>query len=524
MPNLRGRPPFILTPLSAFTTGINGEPPIVPYPNEFAYDDLGDKSLGYIEYNEDGTSWKFTSSAQDTAEFLATMKNSGLFDNAAAGVVSRELTYFLYNNDTKSILFNSKLVYPNEYKYYAIRKGYDYVTGRDYNGTIVNVVDMIQTETYSGSGVIVSKPAIGTLLPDASVVDGDTYIVEFFDERKRLLARDVFYAEYMHTFTDDTSEGAITGIDIITTRPYPDGGPDAASLYKDEAIEQLGYSIILVYNNGDTKDVTHEESRITISGLNQVNTDNLTGENPFEVTFTYNPDPDTAIAVSKTIYVHVISDATIAIDQILPVYYVPGVELSGTVRRYFALSEDYSFFEITSKLAADQEPTEYALPSSTGDFESITAAFDLGLFGQSRETFQYGIEFISENIPSTGGNVLRTRYSENPSSLVDVYKRINIISTNNNINYTLNIDIPEVDTIRNGIVPNYFRIKTIDGIYLTEHVNVANKSSFNTRNNVTNFVADKNKPVIIEFFEQTGDAGTEDYSVKITKAFVAYFN
>ena len=49
MSELRGRAPFLITPLSAFTIGYDGNPPIVPYDKEFCYDDLGDKSVGHIK-------------------------------------------------------------------------------------------------------------------------------------------------------------------------------------------------------------------------------------------------------------------------------------------------------------------------------------------------------------------------------------------------------------------------------------------------------------------------------------------
>ena len=98
--------------------------------------------------------------------------------------MSKELTYFLFNLETRSVIFNNKLVYDDNHRYYAIRKGHEFITGRDFGGTIVNVCDMVRSETETGSGVYVRKPSVGMILPDITIVDGDSYIVEFFDANK----------------------------------------------------------------------------------------------------------------------------------------------------------------------------------------------------------------------------------------------------------------------------------------------------------------------------------------------------
>lgn len=523
MSEIRGRAPFILTPLSSFTVGVNGEPPIVPYDYEFAFDDQGDKSLGHIKYNEDGTTWKFVSVSKDNNEFLQHLSNTGLFDNAVAGVVSKELTYFIYNLETKSIVFNDKLVYPNNFKYYAIRKGTKYITGTDFEGEIVNICDMVAVETESGSGVIVRKPSIGTLLPDANLTDGDSCIVEFFDLNKKLIARDVFYAEYSSTFIGPTSDEAIVGLKIITTRPYPAGGENHASLFKGESINQLGYSLLLEYNNGDVKDVTHETSNIEVDGLQDIDTSIITGDNPEEVFFTYNNPHPNGVDVHAKLYVHIISDITDVIDDVLPVYYIPAETISSTTRRYFGITDQFTFYEITSKTNPDQLESEYQLPENAGQIDPVKREFNLGLHGQTLKYFEYYIRVKSHPL-SGGGSVLRVEYSKTgPEASVfsDKYKEIVKLPSNN-----LQILQPELPPIlvKNGIVPNKFRLRTINGVFITNNIPIENMTDFPKRDGMGNYISDKKTPIIMECFKESGEVGTEDYDIKFTKCFVAYFN
>lgn len=502
----RGRSPFILTKLSAFTTGLDGNAPIVPYDNELCYDDLGDKSVGQIEYStENGElTWKFVSTTQDVNTYLQSLRNTGLFDNAIAGVMSKELTYFLYNLETRSIIFNSKLVYDDNFRYYAVRKGYEFITGRDFNGTIVNVCDMVRSETEVGSGVYIRKPSIGTILPNITMVDGDSYIVEFFDANKKLIGRDVFYAEYTTVFTGDTSDSAISSLNIITTRPYVEAGNDAVFLYKGENIDQLAYSLVLVYNNGDSRDVTHEINKITITGLNTIDTSILTDTTPYTVTFEYNPGAEVGISVSKDIKVYIINDITAEVADLVPVYYYANTLLDSIIRRYFAVMSSGSFYEITSKLADEQPVNHNNLPSVTGQRRTIETEFNLGIFDQTPETYSYSIDAITEL------SATRIRRFTTTESTNDLYKRINIIDESLSLWSNFNIS----EATRDGNIPTHFRLKTIDGFSITNDVVVGSFSLFSKNNNTATIIANKNTPVFVEFFN--GDV--------ITKVFVAYFN
>lgn len=503
----RGRAPFIITPLSAFTVGINGQPPIVPYNHEFVFDDLGDKSIGHIEYDsENGTTWKFVSTCQDVNSYMTSLRNTGLFDNAVAGVMSKELTYFLYNLDTRSIIFNNKLVYDDNFRYYAIRKGHEFITGVNYNGNIVNVCDMVRSETQSGSGVYVRKPSIGTILPGVTIVDGDSYIVEFFDSNKRLISRDVFYAEYSNVFTGDVSDSAISSLKIITTRPYPDGGPDSSFIFKGENVNHLAYSLIIEYNNGDSRDVTHETNRITVTGLNTIDTSSVT-TNPYTVSFEYDPGDANGITVSTELKVHVITDVTAEVSELLPVYYYSTSLISSLVRRYFAVMNDGSFYEITSKLADDQPTNHVNLPSATNQRSNIETEFNLGLFDQIPRIFTYSIDAITE-LTAT-----RIKYFNSISSNDDMYKRI----TSSGENLSLWNTFTAAQYIRDGIVPTHFRLRTIEGVAITGDVLVGNYTSFARNTNTAAMVADKTTPIIVEFINTSSGR-------IVTKCAVAYFN
>lgn len=509
MSELRGRAPFLITPLSAFTIGYDGNPPIVPYDKEFCYDDLGDKSLGYIKWEtiEGEPTWKFVSTCQDVNNFLNSLRDTGIFDNAIAGVMSKELTYFLFNLETRSVIFNNKLVYDDNHRYYAIRKGHEFITGRDFGGTIVNVCDMVRSETETGSGVYVRKPSVGMILPDITIVDGDSYIVEFFDANKKLIDREVFYAEYTTTFTSDVSDSAISGLKILTTRPYTEGGQNAAFLFKGENIDQLSYSIILEYNNGDTRDVTHEVDNITISGLTEIDTSVITEGTPFEVSFEYNPGAEIGISVSSSIFVHVLNDVTAEVDTLVPVYYYGSTLLDSLVRRYFGIMDNGSFYEITSKLSSIQPSNHNNLPNVTGQRRTIETEFNLGVFSQTPELFSYSIDAITEFTTT------RIRMFSDSESTNDQYKRI--IPNGESLSLWNNFNVAEAIST-DGITPTHFRIKTIDGFLVTNDIIVGSHSMFSRKANTATIVADKTKPVLVEFFKDEGNI--------TTKVFVAYFN
>jgi len=509
MSDPRGRAPFIVTPLSAFTVGFDGNPPIVPYDKEFCFDDLGDKSVGQIEYYTDAgvQKWKFVSTCQDVNNYLNSLRNTGIFDNAIAGVLSKELTYFLYNISNRTIIFNDKLVYADTFCYYAIRKGHQYITGRDFNGTIVNVCNMDRSETESGSNVYVRKPSIGMILPDITIVDGDSYIVEFFDSNRKLIGRDVFYAEYSEVFTGDISDSAISKLNIITTRPYPEAGLNDVFLFKGENTDQLGYSLIVEYNNGDTRNVTHELEKITISGLNTIDTSVLTGTTPHEITFEYNPGSVVGLAVTTSVNVHVITDVTAEVADLVPIYYYSTTLLDSIIRRYFAVMNDGSFYEITSKLT-DEQPANYTnLPNITGQRRTIETEFNLGLFDQTPRVFSYSIEAISEF------STTRIRHFEDAQATNDLTKRIIPIDESLSLWNAFNIS----EVTRDGIIPTHFRIRTIDGFVVTNDIIVGSYSSFSKNTNTAQIVANKTTPVIVEFFNNTNGK-------VITKCIVAYFN
>ena len=296
LPQLRGRPPLIATPLSAFTVGINGNPPIVPFKNEMCYDDLGDGSDGRIVFSPDGTSWHFQSTTQDLNNYIKQLEYSGIFINAAAGMLSHDLTYFFFNPLTKVVVLNTDLVYPIEYKYYAIRSGIDYITGRidtivgsPTNGKVItNLVDMKITQP-NGTTPGFSKPESGMLLPTKVPVDGSTYVVEFFDETKTIVDRDTFYATAVKQISNDIPGNVgITDIVVAMSRVMSNVA-DSTHLYVGEDANQIAFNIYLVYADGTTRNVTYEiaTGRLSINGVSRIDTSVATTGAPqtFDVTY-----------------------------------------------------------------------------------------------------------------------------------------------------------------------------------------------------------------------------------------------
>ena len=129
---------------------------------------------------------------------------------------------------------------------------------------------------------------------------------------------------------------------------------------------------------------------------------------------------------------------------------------------------------------------------------------------------------MDEHLSSSSASILRYQYSISVSPFENKYGRRIITSTGTN----LNINNISSDTLfARGInIPSHFRIRTLDGKYITDNILMTSSTDFARKNNTDLIVADKNTPVLIEFIKITSILGNPSYNIKITKCIVAYFN
>lgn len=532
----KGRPVFIITKLSAFINGVNGNAPITPYSDEFCYDDIantsigstGDGALGRIVFDSNGITWKFVSLDGALDSQLKQLNYSGIFDNAAAGIVTRDLTYFFYSipaNPTPTnpgvLILNPDLVYPSSYRYYAVRDGSNYITGKvDSNGNIItNFVDMDQVPVNQGStNILVSKPEPAPILPGMSLVDSSPYIIEFFDATKTLVFRDVFYASSSKLMVNEnSSDVGIVSMSVSCTRIMP-GVNNSTFLYRGENVQQLGFNIYLYYSDGTTRNITYElnnnsgkltttstNGNVTVSGI-IIDTSAITGNgNPQEITFTYAPDPinnTTGNSLSTIVNVFILEDDTVNIAEFVPALWFDPTHPANLLARFYAVRDDGTDAEITGCLTAwtgSNNPSP-----GVGTYIGWTATFNLGVSGQTPETKPIGPVIVS--------NVNNNNYVNKAT----LYALSYYASTTNKIVLPgfVGIDLQNanVSAVDNGALPTHINIRNLDGNYnyTAAPAPIANILAANGGVNVVQG-QDATKqfnvmvPILIEFLHQTTD-------------------
>jgi len=520
-PAKRGRPVFIVTPLSLFTA----VDAIIPYDNEIVYDDEGTGSIGRIVYKDTGV-WEFVSESKAVTDLLGQLENTGVIDNASAGLISKELTYFLFDNVNKTVSFNKNLVYPHTYKYYAIRDGIGYVTGVVDAGVVTtNIVSMggyllnsggtpIPMGATPSSNQIVMKPNPGFILPNKTLNDGDRYIVEFYDESKRLIDRDVFHAEYMLYYAGgDIGDG----IDELLVTPSSTTANGDAKLFKGASINDITFMVMAKYNGGQVVDVTNTlGSKLTIkvngtnAGIDTINTTSITGDNPFLLTFTYNPAGTNF--VSKTVKLHVIDDLTVPNPVITPIYFTPNTNSATTIsKKYWATDDNGNSYEVTSCKVADASTLTIVNNLAT----PIISDFKLGVMG----TIDKHLTYTFTGKTSTNKHVIAM------GGLTNIYGEISAT------NGVYKIDgVSDFATFAKVSINGIEKIPTHFDVYTLPYGNLGSKliangvaigaagAGFDLNTAIATVeMASKNIPLLVQFYKP-GDNGSKF----VTKLYVCH--
>lgn len=522
----RGRPVFLVTPLSLFTD----TDAIIPYDDEICYDDKGTGSIGRIKYKDTGV-WEFVSESKAITDLLDQLKNTGVIDNASSGLISKELTYFLFDNTnpaSKTVHFNKNLVYPHTYKYYAIRDGIGYITGIvDGNGAVItNIVSMggyllnsggvpVPMGSTPSSNQIVMKPNPGFILPNKTINDGDKYIVEFYDESKRLIDRDVFHAEYMLYYAGGDIGDGISELLVTPSSTTPIGD---AKLFRGASINDITFMVMAKYSGGQVVDVTNTlESKLTIrvgssnAGIDTINTSTITGDNPFSLTFTYNPDGNNPIP--KTIKLHVVDDLTMPEPiSITPIYFTPNTNSSTTIsKKYWTTDGNGNSYEVTSAKISDNTP----LTIVNNQTLPVTSNFKLGVMG----TIDKIVNFVFTGKTSTHKHVIAMGGASN------IYGEISTVSGKFKIDGISDFaNFAKVSI--NGIekVPTHFDVYTLPYGTISSKL-IANGLSIGSAGSgfdlntaiATVEMASKNIPLLVQFYKP-GDNGSKF----VTKLYVCH--
>ena len=558
--NNRGRLSMAIHPLSYFT-GADG---VKPFDGELAYDD--DTFDIYI-FNEknDGT-WTPKSRTKEIQEYLDDLKRSGVFTAASAFVNNRKIYRFFFDQLNGVVRLDPELRFDPLYRYYAIRKttldehgAYVYITGvtgeNDEGNTVVSsLVDMVEEDAESGDGTKVMKPEVGGLAD--VVTNGEIYVVEFYNASRELMNQQNYQAIAVRTADLDLApDTAVTDMYIQTNQSYS-GDDNAVYLYRGQDVGELEIETRLKYADGRTRSVSHEQTvggRLTILGLDDLNTDTVTaeGEDPqtFEIVYqlvrtnasmgTSTSQSETgatispaSLTISKTIKVYIIEDIYNELVKIIPAGYIADAATGNPkiVIKFFGHYSNGSVNDITNitRYADDK----VLINNSFGVTQNLKVSVPYGNAGLTK-TLSFSItvptyDQASQNPVAISNEAPRFVTFDNTATSGGLYSgkftSFEVYNTANGNYETLDYQAMLArDDVRLGShVPTHIRVRdVIDPKYtFTDIVDASSGAYFSTIG--SGHEISKDRALLVEFFELAVDEGGRAVSAFTTGALVFY--
>lgn len=556
----RGRLSMAIHPLSYFS-GADG---VKPFDGELAYDD--DTFDIYI-FNEknDGT-WVPKSRTREIQEYLDDLKRSGVFTAASAFVNNRKIYRFFFDQLNGVVRLDPELRFDPLYRYYAIRKttldehgAYVYITGvtgenGEGNTVVSSLVDMVEEDAESGDGTKVMKPEVGGLAD--VVTNGEIYVVEFYNASRELMNQQNYQAIAVRTADLDLApDTAVTDMYIQTNQSYS-GDDNAVYLYRGQDVGELEIETRLKYADGRTRSVSHEQTvggRLTILGLDDLNTDTVTaeGEDPqtFEIVYqlvrtnasmgTSTSQSETgatispaSLTISKTIKVYIIEDIYNELVKIIPAGYIADAATGNPkiVIKFFGHYSNGSVNDITNI-------TQYAddkvlINNSFGVTQNLKVSVPYGNAGLTK-TLSFSItvptyDQASQNPVAISNEAPRFVTFDNTATSGGLYSgKFTSFEVYNNANGSYEtLDYQAMlarDDVRLGShVPTHIRVRdVIDPKYtFTDIVDASSGAYFSTIG--SGHEISKDRALLVEFFELTMDEGGRAVSAFTTGALVFY--
>jgi len=558
--NNRGRLSMAIHPLSYFT-GADG---VKPFDGELAYDD--DTFDIYIFNEKDDGTWTPKSRTREIQEYLDDLKRSGVFTAASAFVNNRKIYRFFFDQLNGVVRLDPELRFDPLYRYYAIRKttldehgAYVYITGvtgenGEGNTVVSSLVDMVEEDAESGDGTKVMKPEVGGLAD--VVTNGEIYVVEFYNASRELMNQQNYQAIAVRTADLDLApDTAVTDMYIQTNQSYS-GDDNAVYLYRGQDVGELEIETRLKYADGRTRSVSHEQTvggRLTILGLDDLNTDTVTaeGEDPqtFEIVYqlvrtnasmgTSTSQSETgatispaSLTISKTIKVYIIEDIYNELVKIIPAGYISDAATGNPkiVIKFFGHYSNGSVNDITNI-------TQYAddkvlINNSFGVTQNLKVSVPYGNAGLTK-TLSFSItvptyDQASQNPVAISNEAPRFVTFDNTATSGGLYSgKFTSFEVYNNAtgNYeTLDYQAMLArDDVRLGShVPTHIRVRdVIDPKYtFTDIVDASSGAYFSTIG--SGHEISKDRALLIEFFELTMDEGGRAVSAFTTGALVFY--
>ena len=303
----------------------------MPTLNEICVDEKG---VFYVWAKDANGKLRKLSALKDIVTKFDELSRLGILQNAEAFRLNGKIYNFMFDNEKMILRLNTELDIYSEYKYYRVRKierspvtgDYIYITGirnPETNKVVTNLGSIIKDgEKAIPSAVSMINPCI----------DGESYVVEFFDMDRFLIGSQLFYARSVVALDFSLSpDVAVKDLIINTNQPYDQ--PNSCYLYQNQDINNLIIRVGLEYLDGKVRDVTEEgisTGRLIFKGRDSIDTSQLTTD-PTEVqkiTVIYfldidnvdNPQP-----LDNEIILELLDAETLSITKELNVYIIEDI-------------------------------------------------------------------------------------------------------------------------------------------------------------------------------------------------------
>jgi len=537
-----------LNPISKY----RGPNAAVPIEGTMAYDD-STKDIYSAHWNDVKNEWEWKSRTAEIQRFLDNLSSAGLFEASAAFVNNRKILRFYYDTDNGIVRLNSDLRFDASYRYYAIRSisktangGYEYITGEtNHDGNIVSsLVNMDLVDSAVADGTQESKPGTGKLYGD--VIDGNAYIVEFYDINRTLIDVESYQAVKVRTAdTDLCPDTAIK--DLLVHCNQESNG--AFYLHQGQSVDELAIQVLLDYGDDLLKDVSHEETnggRLAIQGLDEIDTSTLTADSgvqqkivvaytmirsnaSYPVQQSYNSETGAIISPnSNTIYkeipINIVANDNTDLVEVIPVGYIlPTIEnvydsTTGAIigeksvkkikLKFFGHYSDGTLYDIT-RLTSINNDVEQFNDENIISPQNIVIQVRLGYSNYKYNTYQFTIyPFGIESNAVTFKNGVSSYVS------FDTTQNAGGIYSGSFVGFTYNgqlLDPSELinqDAAKYGdIQANYIRIRDVKdpSFYYTDIVQPSDQIFYKTN---SEHILTKDTPLLVEFYRVTVESST----------------
>jgi hypothetical protein len=374
---------------------------------------------------------------------------------------------------------------------------------------------------------MVSVPQVGGVVRE--IIDGHTYLVEFYDNTRTLVNILSFQARAVRVADLDLSpDTAVVDMYIRTNRPMEDD-QNACFLYRGEAHEHLEIRVFLKYADGRTRDVTYENTtngRLIIQGLDELSTDSITQENEtvqkFTAVYTLIRDNSSlpegpqetqegaiinprSLTIAKDMKVYVLEDVFNNLEKVIC---APYVENQGGVSKikvkFFGLYESGAIYDISNICAYVN--TNGLQENLFGTVQNLVIRVPYGNAGGFK-TFEFSILCPEGSKQVKVNNQLVRQIRANTEfsgEFSGAFTKIGTLQNNNNsfIDIALGELLASSEVEFHDIHPDYIQVRdVIDPTYVYTEIASSFGSSGIGYKITQNHELFTDKPVLVEFIK-----------------------